>query len=142
MGGRPDSDTTGSPYACRMKGKYLNLTSFKGDGTGVSTPVWFVEEDGRIFVRTDGDSYKVRRIVHNPSVTIAECSASGRLRGEPVPARAEILRNGGAQHVDELMARKYRLDKVLILPIYRAVQRIRGRPGTATDPVVLAITPR
>ncbi len=39
------------------------------------------------------------------------------------------------------MARKYRLDKILILPIYRAVQRIRGRRTTETDPVVLAITP-
>ncbi len=59
-----------------MKGKYLNLTSFRRDGTGVSTPVWFVQENGRLFVRTDGDSYKVKRIAHNPSVTIAECSAS------------------------------------------------------------------
>lgn len=139
--GAHDGDAIGSAYGCRMKGKYLSLTSFRRDGTGVSTPVWFVQENGRLFVRTDGGSYKVKRIAHNPSVTIAECSASGRLRGEPVAARAEIHRNGEAQHVDELMARKYRLDKILILPIYRAVQRIRGRSTTATDPVVLAITP-
>ena len=137
----PDADAAGPAYDCHMKGKYLNLTSFKRDGTAVSTPVWFVQENGRLFVRTDGDSYKVRRIAHNPSVTIAECSASGRLRGEPVAARAEIHRNGEAERVDELMARRYRLDKILILPIYRAVQRIRGRSTTATDPVVLAITP-
>jgi hypothetical protein len=124
-----------------MKGKYLSLTSFKRDGTGVSTPVWFVQENGRLFVRTDGDSYKVKRIAHNRSVTIAECGPSGRLRGEPVAARAEIHRNGEAEHVDELMARKYRLDKILILPIYRAVQRIRGRSTTEADSVVLAITP-
>jgi uncharacterized protein len=124
-----------------VKGKYLSLTSFKRDGTGISTPVWFVEENGRLFVRTDGDSFKVRRIAHNPSVTVAECSASGRLRGEPIAAHAEIQRNGEAQHVDELMARKYRVDKILILPIYRGVQRIRGRSVTAEDPVVLAITP-
>jgi PPOX class probable F420-dependent enzyme len=139
--GAHDGDAIGLAYGCRMKGKYLSLTSFRRDGGGVSTPVWFVEENGRLFVTTDGNSYKVKRIARNPSVTIAECSASGRLRGEPVTARAEILRNGKAEHVDELMARKYRLDKILILPIYRAVQRIRGRSTTATDPVVLAITP-
>ena len=33
-----------------------------------------------------------------------------------------------------------RLDRILILPIYRAVQRIRGQRTTETDPVVLAIT--
>ena len=138
--GAHDGDPVGQTYGCRVKGKYLNLTSFKRDGTGVSTPVWFVQENGRLFVRTDGDSYKAKRIAHNPSVMIAECSASGRLRGEPVAARAEIRRKGEAQHVDELMARKYRLDRILILPIYRAVQRIRGQRTTETDPVVLAIT--
>ena len=129
------------PTVDGVKGKYLSLKSFKRDGSGVSTPVWFVEENGRLFVRTDGDSFKVKRIARNPSVTVAECSASGRLRGEPIAAHAEIHRNGEAQHVDELMARKYRLDKILILPIYRGVQRIRGRSVTAEDPVVLAITP-
>ena len=139
--GDHDGEGGESPYGHRMKGKYLSLTSFKRDGGGVSTPVWFVEENGRFFVRTDGNSYKVKRIARNPSVTIAECSASGRLRGEPVTARAEILRNGKAEHVDELMARKYRLDKILILPIYRAVQRIRGRSTAEADSVVVAITP-
>ncbi|MGA6948820.1 MAG: PPOX class F420-dependent oxidoreductase [Solirubrobacterales bacterium] len=124
-----------------MKGKYLSLTSFKRDGTGVDTPVWFVEDDGRFFVKTDADSYKLKRIAHDPSVTVAECGASGRLRGEPVPARAEVLGAGEGKRVDDLMARKYRLDRILILPIYRAVQRLRGRSATGTDPVFLAITP-
>ncbi len=43
-----------------MKGKYLSLTSYRRDGTGVATPVWFVEEGGRILVKTDLDSYKYR----------------------------------------------------------------------------------
>jgi PPOX class probable F420-dependent enzyme len=124
-----------------MKGKYLSLTSFKRDGTGVATPVWFVQENGRLFVKTDGDSYKVKRIAHNPSVTIAECSASGRLRGEPIPGRAELLGEGETRQIDELMARKYRLDRILILPIYRAVQRIRGRAASGRESVFLAITP-
>ncbi len=139
--GDHDAEAAGPAYGCHMKGKYLSLTSFKRDGTGVSTPVWFVQENGRLFVRTDGNSYKVKRIAHNPSVTIAECGPSGRLRGGPVAARAEIHSNGEAEHVDELMARKYRLDKILILPIYRAVQRIRGRPTAEADSVVVAITP-
>ncbi len=124
-----------------MDGKYVSLTSFKRDGIGVATPVWFVQEDGRLYVRTDGNSFKAKRIARNPSVTIAQCSASGRLRGEPVPARAEILRNGKGEHVDELMGRKYRLDRILILPIYNAVQRLRGRHSGDEDPVIVAITP-
>jgi Pyridoxamine 5'-phosphate oxidase len=52
-------------------GKYLSLTSFRRDGTGVATPVWFVEADGRLLVETDAGSCKVRRIRRNPQVTLA-----------------------------------------------------------------------
>jgi uncharacterized protein len=124
-----------------FEGKYLNLTSFKGDGRGVATPVWFVEENGRLLVKTDGDSYKVKRIDRNPSVTVAVCTASGRLRSEPLPARAEVLPESEGHRVEELMARKYRLERVLILPLYRAVQRIRGRRARGRDSVFLVITP-
>jgi PPOX class probable F420-dependent enzyme len=110
----------------RFQGKYLSLTSFKRDGAGVATPVWFVADGERLLVMTDAHSYKVRRIRRNPAVTVALCSGNGRLRGEPVPARAELLPDSEVARVERLMARKYRVDRVLILPIYRLVQRLRG----------------
>ena len=79
------------PAPPQFGGKYLRLTTFKRDGTGVATPVWFVTEAGKILVITGADSHKVRRIHQNPAVTVAECTASGRLRSSPVPARAQIL---------------------------------------------------
>ena len=123
-----------------MNGKYISLTSFKRDGTGVATPVWFVQENGRLFVKTDRDSYRVKRISGNASVTVAECTASGRLRSEPRPARAEELPVSEARRVEELMARKYRLDRIFVLPMYRVVMRLRGR-AQGSDSVFLAITP-
>jgi len=124
----------------RFTGRYLSLTSFKRDGTGVATPVWFVIDDGRLLVKTGRESFKVKRIRTNPAVMIAPCSASGRLRGEPVPAQAEVLPPGQPDPVERLMARKYRIDRVLILPIYRALQRVRGAPAGGAE-VVVAITP-
>lgn len=40
----------------RFDGKYLSLTSFKRDGTGVPTPVWFASDDSHLLVETDADS--------------------------------------------------------------------------------------
>ena len=71
------------PTPPAVPGKYLSLTSFRRDGTGVATPVWFVEAGGRLLVETDAASYKVRRIRRNPQVTIAPCTATGRRRGIP-----------------------------------------------------------
>ena len=129
------------PAPPQFNGKYLSLTTFKRDGTGMATPVWFVAEAGTILVITDADSHKVRRIRRNPAVTVAECTASGRLRSTPVPARAHILPCHQAPRARQLMARKYRLDKIVILPVYRAVQTIRHGCRHQTESIVLVITP-
>jgi uncharacterized protein len=121
-------------------GKYLSITSFRRDGTGKATPVWFVHEDGRLLVETDAGSFKVRRIRRNPSVTVAPCTATGRLRGEPAPARAELLPASEVHRVEQLMARKYRVDLLFIRPV-RALQAALRRGRSRGKPVVLAITP-
>lgn len=129
-----------SRAGARIPGKYLSLTSFKRDGTGVATPVWFVDDGERLLVTTGADSFKVKRIRRNPHVTIAPCTASGRLRSDPVAAIAGLLPADELPRVQQLMARKYRVDRVLILPIYRLVQRLRGAGGN-DEVVALAITP-
>src|SRR5215831_406999 len=129
------------PEPPQLGGKYLSLTTFKRDGTGVATPVWFVAEAGTILVITDADSHKARRIHQNPAVMVAQCTASGRLRSSPVPARAHILPYREAPRARQLMTRKYWLDRIVILPVYRAVQAIRHGRRHQTESVVLVITP-
>ena len=72
-------------------GRYLSVTSFKRDGTGIATPVWFVSDGSRLFAFTDLHSAKIRRVRRNPHVLIASCRPWGKLRRKPVPARAEVL---------------------------------------------------
>ncbi len=124
-----------------IDGKYLSITSFRRDGTGVATPVWFVNDDGRLLVETDSASYKVRRIRRNGSVRIAPCTATGRLRAGPLKAHAELLPDSELPRVDRLIRRKYRIDRVLVLPIYRAVEAVRRRGRPAGKTIVVAITP-
>ncbi|HZO98441.1 MAG TPA: PPOX class F420-dependent oxidoreductase [Gaiellaceae bacterium] len=127
----------------RFDGKYLSLTSFKRDGSGVATPVWFVSDHGHLLVETDADSHKVRRIRRDPHVRIALCDARGRIRGAPVDADARILPEGERERAERLLARKYRIDRYTVYPLYRLVMRLRGRAGrTHEPPVVLEIVPR
>lgn len=137
--GRPGQRPADHGLADRFRGKYLGLTTFKRDGTGVTTPVWFVVDQERLLVLTASRSFKVKRIRRNPAVTVALCTASGRLRGDPVPARAQLLPGSELPRVEQLLGRKYRVDRILILPIYRAGQRLRGVRGDPSD-AVLAIT--
>jgi PPOX class probable F420-dependent enzyme len=123
-----------------FRGKYLCITSFKRDRSGVATPVWFVQEDGRLLVQTDANSGKVKRIRHNPQVLVAPCTATGRLLADPMPARAELLGDAELGRVERLLAAKYRIDLLVIRPI-RALQAAlrRGRPRP--KPIILAIFP-
>ena len=84
--------------------------------------------------------HKVRRIRRDPRVTIAPCTATGRLRGTPMPAWAELLPDAELTRVDQLMARKYRVDLLFIKPIrsLQAALHVRRPRGT---PVALEIVP-
>jgi uncharacterized protein len=127
----------------RFEGKYLSLTSFRRDGTGVATPVWFAADDGRLLVETDADSYKVKRIRRDPHVRIALCNARGRPRGKALDAEATILPDGERARVERLLAEKYRIDRLIVYPLYRLATRLRGRGShTHEPPVTLAITPK
>ena len=125
----------------QITGKYLSVTSFKRDGTAVATPVWFVADNGHLLVETDAGSGKAKRIRRDAHVVVAPCSPSGKLKGEQIDAHAEFLPESERERVEGLMARKYRVDRVLVLPVYRAVQKLlRKQPLLQDTPVVLRIT--
>jgi uncharacterized protein len=42
--------------------KYINLETYKKNGKVVSTPVWFVIEDKKVFVITRSGTGKVKRL--------------------------------------------------------------------------------
>ena len=124
----------------RFPGRFLSVTSFKRDGTGVATPVWFVSDGRRLYALTDLHSAKIRRIRRDPRVTVAPCRAGGRLRGAPVPARAEVLTSTAElEHVQKLLLERYRISYRIVMLAYRLGRRLRGRPAVA-DGAALAIT--
>ena len=127
-------------HALHVPGKYLSLTTYRRDGSPVSTPVWFVEEGGRLFVTTAADSYKAKRLRRNPACMVAPCTARGVPKGDAAPAEVEFLPEAEHDRVDELMAKKYRVDRILILPIYRLAMKLSGKPASERGGAYLAIT--
>jgi PPOX class probable F420-dependent enzyme len=135
-----DERELGRRQPLSVPGKYLSLTTYRRDGTPVSTPVWFVEEDGRLFATTAADSYKAKRLRRNPSAMVAPCTARGVPKGDAIPVQVEFLSPDEHARVDRLMAEKYQVDRVLILPIYRLVMKLRGKPVDERSGAYMAIT--
>ena len=121
-------------------GRFLSVTSFKRDGTGVATPVWFVSDGSRLYAFTDLHSPKVRRIRRNPEVLVASCRPSGKLRRDPISARAEVLTaTADLERVNRLLHERYRISYPLVMLAYRTGRRLRGDRAVA-EGAALAIS--
>ncbi|MCX6065780.1 MAG: PPOX class F420-dependent oxidoreductase [Chloroflexi bacterium] len=90
------------------KQQYLNVETFRKNGNGVKTPVWFVQDGENLIVWTETTSGKARRVRNRGEVNIAPCKADGTLLGDWVAASAKADDSDAAlSHLKQLMARKY-----------------------------------
>ena len=73
--------------------KYVNLSTQKKDGSFVNTPVWFAQdkEKNNFYIFSAGEAGKVKRIKNFSSARVAICDVRGNLRGEWIPAQAELV---------------------------------------------------
>jgi hypothetical protein len=70
-----------SAFDALSKARYVNLETFRKNGTGVQTPVWAAPDGDELVIFTNGGSYKVKRLRRNPKIRIAECNVRGGLKG-------------------------------------------------------------
>lgn len=110
--------------------QYINLETFRKNGVGVKTPVWFVQDGDTLFVRTIANSGKVKRIRNFSHVQIAPCKADGTLLGDWIPAQAREVKDAAMhQKVDGLLDRKYGLMKKM----FALASRIQGQQYTLLE---------
>ncbi|MEU8520127.1 PPOX class F420-dependent oxidoreductase [Streptomyces sp. NBC_01216] len=91
------------------RGRYVSLTTFRKNGTGVATPVWYAVEGEVLYAWTRTDSWKVKRLRNDPRAVVAVCDvrgnvAEGALRAE---GTARLLEGDELGRVRRLLARKY-----------------------------------
>ncbi|WP_186626416.1 PPOX class F420-dependent oxidoreductase [Rhodococcus sp. BP22] len=122
-------------FANIADGKYVSLTTFKKDGTPVATPLWGARDGDRLLVWTTTDSWKVKRIKRNPSVTIAPCSARGKVEGDAVDGVAEIMDAAGTEKARSAISSKYGILGWLTV---KGSSLRRGKSGTVGISIVPA----
>jgi PPOX class probable F420-dependent enzyme len=91
-----------------QKQQYLSIETFRKSGQGVKTPVWFTQDGDALYVWTQADSGKAKRIRNNGNVRIAPSTGAGEPLGEWLPARAQADNCPTViKHVEKLMKKKY-----------------------------------
>jgi PPOX class probable F420-dependent enzyme len=87
--------------------RYISLTTFRRSGAAIATPVWFGEDNGKLYVMTRSDMGKTKRIRNNPQVRVAPCTIRGKVTGAEFPATARILPPEEHARARQTINRKY-----------------------------------
>lgn len=87
--------------------QYMRLTTFRKSGEAVPTPVWFAQDGDHLYVTTDPDSGKVKRIRNNAQVEVAPCDMRGTPLGDSAEAMARILTGDESTVALAALKRKY-----------------------------------
>ena len=94
--------------------KYINLETYKKDGTPVRTPVWFVIDNDLIYVITRESTGKVKRLKNNHDVRIVLCSFKGEPKNEWIKGKAEKITGKEVDIAIKLRKKKYGMSARLI----------------------------
>jgi uncharacterized protein len=79
---------------------YVSLTTYRKDGTPVATPVWASRDGDHLYVWTETDAGKVKRLRNDSRVLLAPCDGRGGLQGAACEGTAVVL--DGPADVDRL----------------------------------------
>ncbi|MEM7117248.1 MAG: PPOX class F420-dependent oxidoreductase [Chloroflexota bacterium] len=110
--------------------QYIALETFRKNGTGVVTPVWQTPEDGKLYVWTEANSWKVKRIRNNGRVRVAASDARGTPESDWVEAQAKVLNSEGDFRAQNgRMAAKYGL----FFRFFQLVYKLRGRESVVVE---------
>ena len=117
-------------------GKYLSLATFKRDGTRVATPVWVTRDGDHLYVITEADAGKAKRLRNSARAEVAACDMRGNVTGEVHEATATLLDEAGTQEVAARVNAKYGL----MAKLFGLRGKVAGMLGRPAEQVGIEIT--
>jgi uncharacterized protein len=107
-----DAPRTGSVESVRAHKRTLLIT-YRSNGAPVPTPVWAAEAGGRLYVRTERASGKVKRLRKDARVLVAPCTVRGKPLGLPFEATGRLLAAHEEPLAERALAARYGLGRAL-----------------------------
>ena len=97
--------------------KTILLTTYKRDGTPVTTPVSIAFAGDQAFFRSYDKAWKTKRLRNNPSVQVAPSTLRGKVTGDTIAAEATLLTGGQADAAAKALARRHPILQGIMVPI-------------------------
>jgi PPOX class probable F420-dependent enzyme len=110
---------------------YIDLVTYRKSGAPVHTPVWFAEQDGKLYVMTRNDSGKAKRIRNNPRIEIAPSTIRGNRTGPGLAATVQVAAD--PEMARRLIRKKYLLARFPIWSRQNIYLEIRAAEAASPD---------
>jgi hypothetical protein len=94
-------------FAALDGAEFMVLTTYKRSGDPVPTTVWFAAAGDRLYVTTQGQAGKAKRIRATPKVTVAPSDRAGAVSGPAADGQARILGPDEAGVAEAALRAKY-----------------------------------
>ena len=90
----------------------------------MKTPVWFIETQGAVYIRTDKKSGKIKRLKYNPRGYIVPCDFRGYAKGNWIGGVLRHADKAETELADRLIDQRYRIQARIVKLLYR-IKKIR-----------------
>lgn len=124
--------------------RYVLFTSFRADGSPVSTPVWLVDlGDDEIGFWTSSESGKAKRLRHSTRVTVQACNGRGVVTpgSEPIEGAARLVAGPELRLIRERVIAKYGFQTKLAKWAATSLGLLRRQPRPYGDRGVIVRLP-
>jgi uncharacterized protein len=120
--------------------QYIDLVTYRKNGTPVSTPVWFaIDDQDRLVVYADGASGKIKRIRNSSTVGVAACTYKGKHVGPLMSATAELLPDSHGTTVHGFLDKKYGWKKRLFTLGGSLWEKLKRKPANPEGFIVITL---
>ena len=116
-----------------LTAQYVALTTYRRDGTPVTTPVWAAAEGESLYLFTNASAGKVKRLRNSSRAAVAPCTASGKVTGAQLPAEAFNLASDQMPKVWRLLIKKYGIAARLFATYDRVRGLLRMQPSAGIE---------
>ena len=106
-----EQQANSDPFASLYTHQYALLKTFRKNGDAVPTPVWFANENGKLYITTTNTAGKIKRIHNNGRATLTPCDQRGRIVGDgkEVEGVAREVSTTEYAHANTVLLGKYKL---------------------------------
>ena len=107
--GKMPTQTLGPNFRDLLRGRYIaTLGTENTDGTIHLTAVWYLFEDGCLFIATSSKTRKARNVVARPKASLmVDARKPGTERGVTAADRVELISGGESQEINRRLHSRY-----------------------------------